>query len=70
MVAVVPPFILPASSLPVTLGPNQVTNWSSFNYEGYQGQASYPEFHSLMETMGSLGHALRVRPCHVGVQRQ
>ena len=55
MVAVVPPFILPASSLPVTVGPNQVTNWSSFNYEGYQGQASYPEFHSLMETMGSLG---------------
>jgi hypothetical protein len=55
MVAVVPPFILPASSLPVTLGPNQVTNWSNYNYEGYQGQASYPEFHSLMQTMGDLG---------------
>jgi hypothetical protein len=56
MVAVVPPFILPASSLPVTLGPNEVTNWSNFNYEGYQGQASYPEFHSLMQTMTALGN--------------
>ncbi|HEX4433197.1 MAG TPA: hypothetical protein VH012_00110 [Acidimicrobiales bacterium] len=55
MVAVVPPFILPASSLPVTIGPNEVTNWSSFNYEGYEGQASYPEFHSLMQTMTDLG---------------
>ena len=55
MVAVVPPFILPASSLPVTLGANEVTNWSSYNYEGYQGQASYPEFHSLMQTMAALG---------------
>ena len=55
MVAVVPPFILPASSLPVTVGPNEVTNWSSFNYEGYEGQASYPEFHSLMQTMADMG---------------
>ena len=55
MVAVVPPFILPASSLPLTPGPNEVTNWSNYNYEGYQGQASYPEFHSLMQTMDALG---------------
>jgi hypothetical protein len=55
MVAVVPPFILPASSLPVTLGANEVTNWSNYNYEGYQGQASYPEFHSLMQTVDVLG---------------
>ena len=55
MVAVVPPFVVPASSLPVTLGPNEVTNWSNYNYEGYEGQASYPEYHSLMQTMGSLG---------------
>jgi len=33
-VAVVPPFIFPASSLPVTVGANAVTNWSSYNYEG------------------------------------
>ncbi len=55
MVAVVPPFILPASSLPVTVGPNEITNWSNFNYEGYEGQASYPEFHSLMQTMSAVG---------------
>jgi hypothetical protein len=55
MTAVVPPFILPASSLPVTVGPNEVTNWSNYNYEGYQGQASYPEFHSIMQTMAAVG---------------
>jgi hypothetical protein len=55
MVAVVPPFIFPASSLPVTVGPNEVANWSSYNYEGYEGQASYPEFHSLMQTMTAVG---------------
>jgi hypothetical protein len=55
MAAVVPPFILPASSLPVTLGPNEVTNWSNYNYEGYQGQASYPEFRSIMQTMDAVG---------------
>jgi hypothetical protein len=55
MAAVVPPFILPASSLPVTIGPNEVTNWSNFNYEGYQGQTSYPEFKSIMQTMDAVG---------------
>jgi hypothetical protein len=55
MAVVVPPFIVPASSLPVTPGPNEVTNWSNFNYEGYQGQASYPEFKSIMQTMSALG---------------
>ena len=39
----------------MTLGANEVTNWSSYNYEGYQGQTSYPEFHSLMQTMSDLG---------------
>ena len=55
MVVVVPPFIVPASMLPVTIGPNEVTNWSNFNYEGYEGQASYPEFKTLMQTMDSVG---------------
>jgi len=54
MAVVVPPFIVPASSLPVTVGPNEVTNWSNFNYEGYEGQASYPEYHSIMTTMESV----------------
>jgi hypothetical protein len=55
MAAVVPPFVVPASLLPVTLGPNEVTNWSNYNYEGYQGQASYPEYHALVQTMASIG---------------
>ena len=54
MAVVVPPFIVPASSLPVTPGPNEVTNWSNYNYEGYEGQASYPEYHSIIQTMESV----------------
>ena len=54
MAAVVPPFIVPASWLPVTLGPNEVTNWSNYNYEGYEGQASYPEYKSIIQTMESV----------------
>ena len=70
MVAVVPPFIFPASSLPVTVGPNLVKNWSSYNYEGYEGQASYPEFHSLMQTMSAMGKRYGCGRRHVGVQRK
>ncbi|HVA07305.1 MAG TPA: hypothetical protein VNG12_11250, partial [Acidimicrobiales bacterium] len=55
MTAVVPPFFVPASMLPVTIGPNEVTNWSSFNYKGYEGQTSYPEFKSIMQTMNAVG---------------
>jgi hypothetical protein len=51
MAAVTPPFIVPASSLPVTLGANQVTNWSSYNYIGYEGQSSFPEYRAIIETM-------------------
>jgi hypothetical protein len=54
MAAVVPPFIVPASSLPVTLGANQVTNWSGLNYAGYESQASYPEYRAVMGTMASV----------------
>jgi hypothetical protein len=55
LVAVIPPFILPASALPVTPGANQVTNWANFNYTGYQGQPDYPEFRALMATMSRVG---------------
>ena len=50
MAAVVPPFIVPASSLPVTLGANQVTNWSNYNYVGYEGQPSFPEYRAIIDT--------------------
>jgi hypothetical protein len=51
MAAVTPPFIVSASSLPVTVGANQVTNWSSYNYTGYEGQSSFPEYRGILETM-------------------
>ena len=35
-------------------GPNEVTNWSSYNYLGYEGQTSYPEYRSIMTTMESV----------------
>ncbi len=54
MAIVTPPFFVSASALPVTVGPNEVTNWSSYNYIGYEGQSSYPEYHSIMETMDSV----------------
>ncbi len=53
MAIVVPPFFpgISAASLPVRVGPNEVTNWSSYNYVGYQGQSSWPEYNAIMQTM-------------------
>jgi hypothetical protein len=42
-------------SIGITPGPNQVTNWSSFNYSGYQAQGAYPEYRALIETMERVG---------------
>jgi hypothetical protein len=50
MLAVVPPFVVAPSAL-VHAGPNEVTNWSTYNYIGYQGQTSYPEYHAILQTM-------------------
>ncbi len=50
MLAVVPPFVVGPSAL-VHTGPNEVTNWSTYNYLGYQGQSSYAEYRSIIETM-------------------
>lgn len=55
LLVVIPPFFLPASVLPVTPGANQVYNWASWNYTGYEGRAAYPEFKSLMSTMANVG---------------
>jgi hypothetical protein len=43
-----------ASALHLNTTGNEVTNWSAYNYEGYQGQAAWPEYHDLMTTMGSV----------------
>ena len=37
------------------VGPNEVTNWSTYNYVGYEGQPSYPEYRSVMQTMEAVG---------------
>ena len=50
MIAVVPPFVVSPSAL-VHTGPNEVTNWSNYNYLGYEGQSSYAEYHSIIQTM-------------------
>jgi hypothetical protein len=55
MLVVVPPFVLPASALPSSPGPNQVTNWATDNYIGYEGYSAYPEFKALMKTMSDVG---------------
>ncbi len=53
LLVVVPPFVSwMAHDVPgVHTGPNMVTNWSNYNYLGYEGQASYPEYRSIMQTM-------------------
>ncbi|MGP0032061.1 MAG: hypothetical protein ACLPVF_16345 [Acidimicrobiales bacterium] len=52
---VTPPFFLPADDLPVTVGANEVSNWASYNYNGYQALPAYPEYRSLMDTMKKVG---------------
>ena len=52
---VVPPFILPADALPVTVGANMVKNWSNYNYSGYQRLPAYPEYHAVIDTMAQVG---------------
>ena len=53
LAVVVPPFVFEPSSL-VHTGPNEITNWSNYNYVGYEGQASYPEYRSLWQTMATV----------------
>ncbi len=51
LLVVVPPFIVSNSWGPIHTGPNEVTNWSSYNYEGYENQSSYSEYRSVIRTM-------------------
>jgi hypothetical protein len=52
------PFVLSdaqLSAIGVTPGANQVTNWSAWNYSGYEGKAAYPEYRALITTMEHVG---------------
>ena len=51
VLVVVPPFLFSSTWGPVHLGPNQVKNWSSYNYTGYEGQPSYPEYRAVIGAM-------------------
>ena len=56
--AVVPPLILPASTLSavgVTVGPNQPGAWAEWNYSGYEGKPDYPEYHAVIQMMARVG---------------
>ena len=70
MVAVVPPFILPASSLPVTLGRQRGHELVQLQLRGLPGPGLVPRVPLAHADDGRPRPALRVRPCHVGVQRE
>ena len=56
--AVVPPLVLPATSLSavgVTVGANQPSSWAAWNYSGYEGKPDYPEYRSVVEMMAAVG---------------
>lgn len=55
VVVVVPPFVVPASSLPVNVGANEVSNWAAWNYSGYEGKPAYPEYRGVINTMARVG---------------
>jgi hypothetical protein len=52
---VLPPFGVPASALPVTVGANQVSAWAQWNYSGYEDKPAYPEYRGLVQTMADVG---------------
>jgi hypothetical protein len=58
LAVVVTPFVFSYStmeSIGITPGPNQVTNWSSWNYQGYEGRPAYAEYQGLIKTMEHVG---------------
>jgi hypothetical protein len=56
LLTTVPGLIRPlANDLHLNTSGNQVSSWAQFNYEGYQGQAAWPEYHGLMNMMGRIG---------------
>jgi hypothetical protein len=58
LVVVVTPFVLSYNDmvdLGITPGANQVTNWSAYNYEGYEGQPAYAEYRAVISTMTDVG---------------
>ncbi len=55
LLVVIPPFVLPADALPVSVGANEVSNWAAWNYSGYEGKPAYPEYQGVIHTMSRVG---------------
>jgi hypothetical protein len=56
--AVVPPLVLPATTMAkvgVTVGADQPSAWAAWNYSGYERKPDYPEFHAVIQMMASVG---------------
>ncbi|HEY5096423.1 MAG TPA: 6-pyruvoyl-tetrahydropterin synthase-related protein, partial [Acidimicrobiales bacterium] len=55
---VVPPLVLPASTLSqvgVAVGANQPSAWAQWNYSGYERKPDFPEYHAVIEMMAKVG---------------
>lgn len=52
---VVLPLVTLPSWLPFTVTRSFVPSWVRWNYSGYEGKASYPEYRSVVSTMGRVG---------------
>ena len=55
---VVPPLVLPASTLSsvgVTVGSNQPGAWADWNYSGYERKPDYPEYRAVIQMMARVG---------------
>jgi hypothetical protein len=58
VLVVVPPFVISATALQhlhIHVGANEVSNWSTYNYIGYEGQTASSEYYGLMATMRQVG---------------
>ena len=55
---VVPPMVLPASTLSqigVNVGSAQPSEWASWNYSGYERKPDYPEYKAVVDMMKKVG---------------
>ncbi len=52
LASTLPGLITPlANDLHLATGGNQVSSWAEWNYSGYQGKASWPEYHDIITTI-------------------
>jgi hypothetical protein len=55
LLSTLPGLITPlANDLHLATGGNQVSSWAEWNYSGYQGKASWPEYHDIITTMAKV----------------